>query len=410
MRFLKVIAIVLAFGLIFAGCSMVEVNAERDRETVIAKVGDEVVLKGEFQDVFSMYKSYGYFEYYPEDFDIKPEHKDYYKEAAENIISSLVDVKVAEITAREKGCFDFTAEEQAEIDEQVSSYLNVYAGMYAAELKLLPENSKKTEEELTAIALENIDIYLAENNFGLTKQSIREEYENTKAQDKLFEMTTSGIEVTEDEVKEAFDVKVESEKNSYEQGTANFEQNASAGETLYFVPENVRKAQHILIQLPTEDQDAVNALLQAGDNELAEIKLKEVLMGIEDAANAAYERAVDGEDFELLMEELGQDPGMESYDYYVVMNPTLSYVVEFAEGLFALKNIGDITEPIATNYGYHIIKYYDDMESGPVAYDDVRDDIYNTMLDERRNAHSIEQMTIWSDAIEIKTYVNRAIN
>jgi len=409
MKFIKLTAIVLAFGLIFAGCSMVEVNEERDRETIIAKVGDEVVLKGELQDVYDMYQMYGY---YPEDFDTDPQQRETYKTAVEELINSMVDTKVIEIMAVEKGCFNFSLEDRKELDEDIANALDTYVVMYAANLAEDPANAELSEEELNALALENLDTFLTDPEYGLgfSKQDIIDDYEASKAQEVLYDITTAEVTVTEDELKEWYDFLTENDKSSYETGYASFESDATGDETLYYVPEGVRMAQHILITFPEEISTEISELQAAGETELVTIKTEEGLRAIEDAANEAYDRAVAGEDFKLLMEELGQDPGMTSNEYYTVMYPSQNYVAEFAEGLFALENVGDISEPVATAFGYHIIKYYGDMESGPVPYDEIHDELYNSQLEERQDLYFTEQIAVWKESIDVKTYINRAMN
>jgi len=407
MKFIKLIAIVLAFGLIFAGCSMIEVNEVRDRETVIAKVGDEVVLKGEFQDVYNMYEAYGY---YPENFSTDPEQKETYIMAVEELIDSMVDTKVLEITAFEKGCYEFSLEDRKELDEDIADALDTYVNMYTADLVLDPVNAELSEEELKALALENIDTYLTDFNVGFKKQDVIDDYETSKAQEVLYDLTTASVTVTEDELKTWYEFLVENAKTSYESGYASFESDASSTDTLYYVPENVRMGQHILITLPEDMALEVQELQAAGEIDLAKIKLDEALRAIEGAANEAYDRAVAGEDFVLLMQELGEDPGMTTYEYYTVMYPSQNYVAEFAEGLFALENVGDISEPVATAFGYHIIKYYGDMESGPVSYDEIHDDLYNSQLEEKQDIYFTEQIAVWKESIDVKTYYNRAMN
>jgi len=411
MKKIKVMAILIALGIIFAGCNMVEVNEERDRETVVAKVGDEVILKGEVYDqlnsMLSMYKMYGY---YPEDFETNPEYKELYDEQVTGMVDTLVNLKVELIMAREKGCYQFSAEEREELDTKIQEVLNTYINMYAEELVLDPKYADMSEDELGAVAYENLDEYFINNDFGMTKQGIIDDYENAKAKEVLFDLATNSVEVTEDEVKADYDQKVEDKKAAYEDNTANFEQEANNDETLYYIPENARKAQHILISISEEDQAEIDSYRQAGDDEKADAKLEEALKSIEDAANGAYDRAVAGEDFIMLIEELGEDPGMSTNEYYIVTNPTLMYATEFVDGLFALENVGDISKPVETQFGYHIIKYYDNMESGPVAYDDLHDDIYDTMLTERKNTKYDEQLASWKEETDITTYYNRVLN
>lgn len=406
MKFLKLTAIVLAFGLIFAGCSMIEVNEERDRETVIAKVGDEVILKGEFQDTYNMYAMYGYFR---EGFDTDPAQRDEYEVAVQELIDSLVDAKVIDIVAAEKGSYDFSLEDRKDIDEDVRNALDSYVILYVGELTLDEAFADYSEEELDVYAYENLDTFLLDTERGFTKQDIVDDYEVSKAQEVLFEVTTASVEVTEDEVKTYYDFLTENAKASYESGYTNYESDASNGDPIYYVPENVRLAQHILITIPDEIQVEIANLETAGETELALVKKEEGLREIEAAANEAYVRALAGEDFAALMEELGQDPGMETYDYYQVMNPSQNYIPAFVEGLFALENVGDITEPVETTYGYHVIKYYGDTESGPVSYDELHDEIYDQMLIDAQDAYYAEQIELWKEDINIKTYYNRAM-
>lgn len=406
MKIIKITAIVLAFGLIFAGCSMVEVNEERDKETVIAKVNDEVILKGDFQNLYNMYVSYGYFR---EGFDTDPAQREDYEAAVEELVNSMINTKVMEIMAEQKGCFDFSPEDRSEIDADVADALNSYVEMYAKVLVLEEANADLSEEELNALALENLDTFLADGEWGFTKQDIVDDYEATKAQDVLIETTTASIEVTEDEVKTYYDFLTENAKSSYESGYLSFESDASSGATLYYIPEGVRMAQHILVKIPDDIQQEITNLRNAGDAELLASRIEEGQKVIKDAADEAYQRASAGEDFVALIDELGEDPGMESNEYYMVMNPSQNFITEFSDGLFALKNVGDISEPIATDFGYHIIKYYGDMESGPVSYDELHDEIYESMLKDAQDQHFKEQIDLWKEDLNIKTYYNRAM-
>lgn len=103
------------------------------------------------------------------------------------------------------------------------------------------------------------------------------------------------------------------------------------------------KARHVLIQFPQEEKD------QAKKEEIAKKKADEV-----------YQKAKAGEDFAKLANEYSQDPGNTS--------PTgekqggdLGWfrrgrmVPEFEKAAFGLKP-GEISEPVKSNYGYHIIK------------------------------------------------------
>lgn len=70
-------------------------------------------------------------------------------------------------------------------------------------------------------------------------------------------------------------------------------------------------------------------------------------------ADIVYQRAAAGEDFDLLVDEYGEDPGMvNNAEGYIFTKNEM--VAEFEEATFALQN-GQISEPVKTSYGYHVI-------------------------------------------------------
>lgn len=108
---------------------------------------------------------------------------------------------------------------------------------------------------------------------------------------------------------------------------------------LEYVNDNYAHVQHVLISTKDEENNDL-------EGEALEEKTK--------LAQEIYEKALDGEDFYSLVEEYGEDPGMEdNEDGYYFTEGTM--VQEFNDASFALE-IGDISEPVKTTYGYHIIK------------------------------------------------------
>jgi len=88
----------------------------------------------------------------------------------------------------------------------------------------------------------------------------------------------------------------------------------------------------------------------------------ETLSSCEKKINEIYEKAIKGDDFETLAKTYSDDP---SSNRRGVLLPefgtgTLTRMVpEFENAAFALKNNEDISKPIQTSYGYHIIKRLD---------------------------------------------------
>lgn len=83
------------------------------------------------------------------------------------------------------------------------------------------------------------------------------------------------------------------------------------------------------------------------------VAAKHILCEDEETANAVYEKAANGEDFDALIAEYGTDPGMvQNPDGYVFTKGEM--VLPFETAAFSAE-IGEITPPVQTDFGYHII-------------------------------------------------------
>ncbi len=75
--------------------------------------------------------------------------------------------------------------------------------------------------------------------------------------------------------------------------------------------------------------------------------------------NEIYAKAIAGESFETLANDFSDDPGSNGKGGVLPVfgsGTTTRMVPEFEDAAFELKNIGDISKPIQTNFGFHIIK------------------------------------------------------
>ena len=82
------------------------------------------------------------------------------------------------------------------------------------------------------------------------------------------------------------------------------------------------------------------------------VNVEHILVDDEATANLVYEKAISGEDFSQLISDYNTDPGAEEGGYvftYGEMDEA------FEKASFALSN-GEISKPVKTAYGYHIIK------------------------------------------------------
>ena len=71
---------------------------------------------------------------------------------------------------------------------------------------------------------------------------------------------------------------------------------------------------------------------------------------------AAAERLANGEEFAVLATELSQDPGSAALGGDLGMMTKGSFDSAFEEGLWALEEPGEVSEPVRSEFGYHLIQ------------------------------------------------------
>lgn len=82
---------------------------------------------------------------------------------------------------------------------------------------------------------------------------------------------------------------------------------------------------------------------------------RHILVETEDEANKVLQRLKDGEDFGELAKELSKDPGSAAQGGDLGFFPQGRMVAEFNDFVFG-NNVGDLSDPIKSDFGYHIIE------------------------------------------------------
>lgn len=90
-----------------------------------------------------------------------------------------------------------------------------------------------------------------------------------------------------------------------------------------------------------------------------------------------------GEDFAALAAELSEDPGSRSLGGDLGWNERGVFVPEFEEALFELETIGQYTQPVQTQYGYHVIRLTG-MRGGDIApFEDAREEVMASLQEDQ---------------------------
>jgi peptidyl-prolyl cis-trans isomerase C len=166
------------------------------------------------------------------------------------------------------------------------------------------------------------------------------------------------------------EVSEEEAKKFYEENKTEFAQ-----------PETV-KASHILFRVNKEDAQ-----------EIVDQKLK--------AAQGAEARAKKGEDFTALAKELSEEPGAKESGGDLGFFPKDRMVPEFAEVAFSEK-VGDISNPVRTQFGWHVIKVTEKKPAGTLPYDEVKSQLMTYLKAKKQEEAAQEVLKTLRDSAKIE--------
>jgi peptidyl-prolyl cis-trans isomerase C len=127
----------------------------------------------------------------------------------------------------------------------------------------------------------------------------------------------------------------------------------------------------------------------------------------EEAAKKAAVRAKGGEDFTALAKELSEEPGAKESGGDLGFFPKDRMVPEFANAAFAA-NINDISEPVKTQFGWHVIKVTDKKAAGTVPFDEVDDQITSYLKTMRQREAVQNVMKGLKDSAKVQTFLPAA--
>lgn len=129
-------------------------------------------------------------------------------------------------------------------------------------------------------------------------------------------------------------------------------------------------------------------------------KASHILVEEEDKAQDIYEKIKNGEDFEALAKEFSTCPSAErGGDLGEFQKGQM--VKEFEDAVFA-NEVGTITEPVKTQFGYHIIKIDDKNDATTYSFEESKDriyqeikrkkeqEVYNNKIDELKEKYKVE--------------------
>ena len=301
---------------------------------------------------------------------------EYDQEFQANVAQETVQMKLSQAIVRhyaEQNGYVLTAEKEEELTAQVQTALDNLREYYESYLSYYgytgDELAQAVEEEMA--------------NSGYTEEALTESAYLKDILDFIYEKATADISVTEEEVKEAFDAKIASQKESYADIDSFINDYVSDSEILY-TPENVRLMECIYIaKVDGEATEEEATREEATSDEAANIA---ELSGYA-KAKAVVAAIRGGEDFEEAMKAYNEDSSTEEQMLrgYPVAAESQLYGEEFSAGAMALENVGDVSDIITTDYGYFILRYAKDLTAGEADFESRKDAETEETLSNKKN-------------------------
>lgn len=241
---------------------------------------------------------------------------------------------------------------------------------------------------------------IAETSAGnITKEEFYQELKTIYGEDVLKSMVVEKVlaeeyTVTEEEI----DEKINEFKAQYgENFDMVLQQSGIQGE------DQLRKLMRTSIlqeKAATSDIEVTEEEMQAHYETLqAEIKASHILVDDEATANELVEQLRNGADFAELAQEHSTGPSGPQGGDLGFFGPG-AMVPEFEEAAFALE-VDEISDPVQTEYGWHIIKVTD--KNDVASFEEMKDEIRQTLLQQKVDQAKLQE--VYENAVE-KAEVN----
>ncbi|MCJ8009955.1 peptidylprolyl isomerase [Lederbergia wuyishanensis] len=132
-------------------------------------------------------------------------------------------------------------------------------------------------------------------------------------------------------------------------------------------------------------------------DEKEQVQASHILVDDEKTAEEVEKKIKEGKDFAELAKEYSKDPGSAQNGGDLGYFGKGKMVKEFEDKAFSMK-IGEISEPVKTEHGYHIIKLTGKKAAKDAKYEDHKDEIKDTLF----NKELQSQYQPWLEGIKAK--------
>ncbi len=113
------------------------------------------------------------------------------------------------------------------------------------------------------------------------------------------------------------------------------------------------------------------------------IRARHILVSGDEALAKVQNELKAGKSFDVVAKEYSKDPGSAANGGDLGEFPRGVMVPEFEKTAFALKNPGDVSEPVKTQFGWHIIKLEEKIPESTVPFEQVKERLTQELKDQK---------------------------
>ena len=345
----------------------------------------------------------------------------------ESILQGLVRQAVLDQKAEELGFTELDDETKAKLEaeaaENFETYIETYKGYFASE-----ETDEEAARQATIEAMAN---------YGLTQEALVEQLIESYADEQLYNSVTEGVAVTDEEIRAEYDNMVADAESRFSGNDRAYNEARNSGETIAWNPEGYRAVKHVLIKFDdeqaakyTELSNTLNAL--KAEKDAVENPPEPAEDAAEDAEPTPEPRSLDaieadiaattaeiealhaellpqaqqvvdafkaGADFDSLIEQYNEDSGMTrepvATNGYAVAADSTALDPAFTEGAMSIAEVGQISAPVYSSFGIHVIYYLADITPGAVPFEEVREEAESNALQDKLADTYEAQVNAW---------------
>ena len=331
----------------------------------------------------------------------------------QEVLASEVGQRLKQAEAQKLGMDTLTDAEAAEAEAGAKQE---YEENIRGILDAVTEEGMSAEEARSAA-----ETFLAESE-GITLETVTAEYKAEALEKKYRDHVVKDVNVTDEDVKAHYDDLLADQQADFSEVPDDFFYSHLYGSVVVYNPEGFRAVRDVQISFDNpDDGDTVDELMaqlevvdmdsQGDTYDALNEQLTALFAPLETRAQEAVEKLNGGAEFTALMDEYGcsdylKDEPLRSQGYYISSESQLNSA-EFIQGAMELEQPGEVSVPVRSPLGLHLIQYIGDVTPGAVPFESVKDAVRADLLEIRQDEFYEDYVSSLLSEANVKYYPER---